>query len=79
MQHVRGVLHRKETDCTIAYRQIARMAHVDTLSRGAVTAHDIGTHMLDILSIEETDQDSIATVQGGDEGVQRIKTIHRKT
>lgn len=65
----------QEYDCQIEYRPGSRMAHVDALSRGPVTdsVSEAETHVIDVLHVEL--KDWIATVQGDDEELLRIRKI----
>lgn len=66
----------QEFDCTIEYRPGSRMAHVDALSRNPVGNAEIETPMfLDVMIIENSEEDWIATVQSGDEEIKKIKEI----
>lgn len=65
----------QEYDCTIEYRPGARMAHADALSRNPVSTEIDTQHVLDVLSIEESDQDWISTVQSADEEVNKIRQV----
>ncbi|CAB3224051.1 unnamed protein product [Arctia plantaginis] len=62
-----------EYDCDIEYRPGEKMAHVDTLSRGAIVDQQEPIHVLDILNVSIDDW--ISTVQSADEEVRRIKEI----
>lgn len=64
----------QEYDCTIEYRPGSRMSHVDALSRNPVGDSEIDSPMcLDVLTIENTEEDWIATVQSADDEVKSIK------
>lgn len=68
-------LQLQEYDFCIECRPGARMSHEDALSRGPVDDPVMETHILDVLSLESSDRDLIATVQDADEEVLRIKDI----
>lgn len=65
----------QEYDCSIEYRAGVRMAHVDALSRAPVAEPptQIETHVIDVLQVEVSDW--IATVQGNDDEIKRVKEI----
>lgn len=64
----------QEFDCTIEYRPGSRMSHVDALSRNPVGDGVMESPVcLDVLTIENTEQDWIVTVQSADDEVRRIK------
>lgn len=64
----------QEFDCTIEYRPGSRMSHVDALSRNPVEDGELESPVcLDVLTIENTEQDWIATVQSADDEVRGIK------
>lgn len=66
----------QEFDCTIEYRPGSRMSHVDALSRNPVG--DCNTEnpvYLDVMTIENSEEDWIVTVQSADEEVKNIREI----
>lgn len=65
----------QEYDCEIEYRPGSRMAHVDALSRAPVSdVSDVDTeHVFDVLHVDV--RDWVATVQGDDSEIKRIKDI----
>lgn len=63
----------QEYDCTIEYRPGSRMSHVDALSRNPIDGGEPELTCFDVLTIENGEQDWIATVQSADEEVRKIK------
>jgi len=65
----------QEYDCEIEYRPGPRMAHVDALSRNPTIESRLSEErcILDVLQVEM--KDWIATVQGADDEIKRIKEI----
>lgn len=63
----------QEFDCEIEYRSSSRMIHVDALSRNPTIELDSnkGRCILDVMQVEV--KDWIATVQGADDEIRRIK------
>lgn len=65
----------QEYDCEIKYRPGARITHVDALSRNPMSelepTEDVS--IFDVMQVET--KDWIATVQGADNEVKRIKEI----
>lgn len=63
----------QEFDCEIEYRPGSRMTHVDALSRNPTIELDPneGRCILDVMQVEV--KDWIATVQGADDEIRRIK------
>lgn len=65
----------QEYDFAIEYRPGVRMSHADALSRNPVDLPSSEYHVLDVLPVQQTDRDWIATVQTADEEVKKIKDI----